>query len=269
MSKTLSLSLSESDCGKLASALGELSAAENRATRSLGQLRMLDEQSTHELRFRKSEETKDIPQDYDCSGLGYGTWEAVFYHPPYTPSRLHKVREEFLAWAIPAPDSFEQKVFTQGDGEFKVSDLDEAYKKLKATDDPTYQINLYCEHPLRISYGSQATDAKLWIEDDFSQVILKGDCAWTGNWATDVENYLLYYRLIRTMTATLNPSRIAWGDTADSWPDHAHFEAAALEDEESMWRLFLDEHQEILERNRLPSGLRQEFSQQFCGEITR
>lgn len=204
-----------------------------------------------------------LRSDYRLPDIGFGTWEGVLYHEPPSLEQIRQVREKALNWARPSQDRLEHDFYLQdAEGESKL-DLDEAYRCWSDPNHSAFQINLYLDHPLTLPEQSPHRDAKLWLYQDMTEILLFQGCAVSGDCRVDLDNFFLFHKLLVDLADILQPSFFAWGEHADSWKPEKRLPIAALRDERHLWQLFTSNLAEVVSTENLPASLRGEFQQRY------
>ena len=256
-----SLTFAKNDCNSIADGLRRLAEEPDRSTISLADLGLLTpDTSDNDLEFFKLDRVPELNRDYDPDVPG-STWEGVLYHRSITAEQFRQVREVILGWAVPTGDKHEQELFARSSVAPELVDVEVALSRFLDPNDPVYEIRIYIEHPLTVRYASPHTGAQVWLTEDRSEVIISEHCVASGDFRIDISNFFAYRRLLLSMSEVLSTMRIAWGDTADTWPMERTAEPASLHDENEMWASFAAGLQSSL--GVVPPQVRAMFSQRF------
>lgn len=205
----------------------------------------------------------NLRYEYRLPEIGFGTWEGVLYHEPPSLEQIHQVHEKTLDWARPSQDRLEHDCYLQdAEGESKL-DLEEAHRCWADPNHSAFQINLYIDHPLTLSVENPHRDAKLWLYQDMTEILLFQGCAVSGDCRVDLDNFFLFHKLLVDLTGILQPSCFAWGEHADRWKPEELLPIAALRDERHLWQLFTANLAEVVCTESLPVSLRAEFQQRY------
>ncbi len=204
---------------------------------------------------------------YDSMGLGGGTWEAVLRHPTIDlPSSL-RLHQALQNWATPSEDRIEKRLSVQDpEGEEEV-EAEVGHRRLLACSDSAFQINLYLDHPLSLPPESRYTHAKVWVEAEQTMVILPQHAAWSGDLYQDISNFFRYRRLIKALASILRPTRFAWGEHAEGWPETDWLKLDSLDFEDALWRLFVANSWELHLSATATKSLESEFRQAARTEL--
>lgn len=267
--RAISLTFAKNDCNTIADGLRRLAGEPDCSTLSLADLGLLTrDTSDNDLEFFKLDKAPELKRDYDPHVPG-STWEGVLYHIDPTAQQFRQVRDVILEWAVPTSDGHEQELFAVSphNAHEKV-DLALAHSRLLDPNDPTYQINIFIEHPLAVRYALPHTGAQVWLTKDSSEIIISEHCIASGDFQADLSNFFAYRQVLLSMSEILNPTSIAWGDCADTWPMEEASNPASLKAEDEMWTSFATGLQPSLGRTQIPPQVRAMFGQRFKKEKT-
>lgn len=253
--------LAPSDCQRVVDALTTLAKGEDRRGTSLAILGLLPtDYSGRNLEFYKLDETIQLRSDYDTTQAGFGLWESELSHALLPLDSFLQVRKIISDWSRPTPERWEQKVFVQTEQGEEEVDPDEAVPRLIDPADEVSQVNIYIDHPLIIKYGSPYTDAKVWLEAESTRIILSESCCWSGDYRTDILNFISYRGLLKNLALPLRTHEVYFGHSRSLKP-------RALEDVEAMWDLFVNGLHEPLAGLKVPKWVRDEFDLCFAASL--
>jgi hypothetical protein len=259
--RNYSLSLPARDVPRLVDALVRIADGPSRAVVTLSQLGLVSPTtSAFDLEICKRE-VPELRSDYQPATSGT-TWEAVVKGYPLTIDRLLEAREVLLRWCRSTSDGFERSVEVQtSDSETSLPPR-EAFERLLEPSDDFVKLVIWIDHPLVIPFSSRFDGGKCWFEPDSTELIISQHCVETGDYRVDIDNFLLYRDLLVGWVDALGATRVAWGDTADTWPDERWHAPDVLDDPARSWRLFTD-NLEHLGGAELPRWVHDEFTARF------
>lgn len=190
--------------------------------------------------FCRIDKAANLKQDYDTNELCAGSWDGVLHHQTPSLKQYEMARRAVLDWAVPTTEGYERKIHIPTEAGLLKVDCRAAHDKLSGPDPETFVVYHDLAHPLTLPYASPHTDAKFWVHEDMSQIIMSQFCAWTGDIEVDIQNFHRFRVLLKKLAKALDASSVAWGEEADRWPVERTLHPSLLTDEDSMWGAFTE-----------------------------